>query len=223
MFTHLDTIKPVEINTIEGDSGRFYVTPEGNHYPSITTILGYGDKPWLQEWRESMGEEAAVAEMHRAATRGTAVHDMAEKYLKNMPNPTEGHDKLHIPDFMQLRVKLNKVSNILTQESALWSDTLRLAGRVDCVGEFNAKRCIIDFKTSTNNKSQQMIADYFLQTTAYALMFHERYGIQIDHVAILMSVERGAVPLVFTSPIEPHIEPLLKRINSYHNAHKVIQ
>lgn len=216
MFTHLDTINPVELKTIEGPKGRFYVTPEGNKYPSITTILGAGDKTWLNEWRASMGVDRADKETKRAAERGTAVHAMVEKYLDNDPNPTAGHKLEHIPDFKMLRLQLNKVNNILTQESALWSDTMRVAGRVDCVGEYKGRLAIIDFKTSTNNKSLSMIDDYFLQTTAYALMFEERYGIQINDVAILMSVEKGAVPLVFEKPIEPYIEPLLKRINSYH-------
>lgn len=219
MFTHLDTIRPVELKTVEGLKGRFYLTPEGNKYPSITTILSAGDKPWLQEWRASMGNDRADKEMKRAADRGTAVHAMIEKYLDNEADPTKGHQLEHIPDFRQLRLQLNKVDNILTQESALWSDTMRIAGRVDCVGEFKGKLAIIDFKTSTNNKRNSMIEDYYLQTTAYALMFEERYGIRIDDIVILMSVEKGAVPLVFEQPIEPYIEPLLLRINKYHTTY----
>jgi genome maintenance exonuclease 1 len=169
----------------------------------------------------SMGFEKADKEMKRAADRGTAVHSMVEKHLDNDPTPTAGHNHEHIPGFNQLRLPLRKVDNILTQESALWSDTLRCAGRVDCVGEYKGKLAIIDFKTSTNNKTEAMVQDYYLQTTAYALMFQERYGIQIDHLVILMSVERGAVPLVFQQPIEPYIEPLLLRINTYHTTYGV--
>lgn len=221
MFTHLKTINPVELKTVEGPKGRFYITPEGNKYPSITTILGAGDKPWLQEWRAGMGFEKADKEMKRAADRGTAVHAMVEKHLDNDPTPTAGHSHEHIPDFNMLRIPLRKVNNILTQESALWSDVMRCAGRVDCVGEYKGKLAIIDFKTSTNNKNEAMVQDYYLQTTAYALMFQERYGIQIDDLVILMSVERGAVPLVFQQPIEPYIEPLLNRINTYHTKYGV--
>ena len=101
----------------------------------------------------------------------------------------------------------------------MWSDTLRLAGRVDCIAEFDGVLSVVDFKTSTNNKVSKQIEDYYLQTTAYALMFQEMYDIQIDHYAIIMSVERGAVPLVFTGEIEPHICPLLERINTYHKQH----
>ena len=78
---------------------------------------------------------------------------------------------------------------------------------------------IIDFKTSTNNKGEHQIGDYYLQTTAYALMFAERYDIHIDDIVILMSVEKGAVPLVFQQQIDPYIEPLLKRINTFHNTY----
>lgn len=219
MFVHLDAIAPIDLKTVEGPKGRFYLTPEGNKYPSITTVLGAGEKAWPKEWRESMGIERADKEMKRAAERGTAVHAMIEKFLDNDPKPTEGHKIEHIPDFNMLRVQLRKINNIYTQESALWSDTMRVAGRVDCIGEYNGKLSIIDFKTSTNNKSHEMIGDYYLQTTAYALMFQERYGIQIDNIVILMSVERGAVPLVFQQPVDPYIEPLLHRINTYHTTY----
>jgi genome maintenance exonuclease 1 len=220
VFTHVDLIQPVEIVSRDTPKGRFYTTPEGNKYPSITTILGAGDKPWLRDWRESMGFEKADKEMKRAAERGTAVHSMIELFLNNDPTPTLEHTDLgHIACFNQLRIYLRKINNILTQESALWSNTMRVAGRVDCVGEYKGKLCIIDFKTSTNDKVEHQVQDYYLQTTAYALMFQERYNIQIDDIVILMGVEKGALPLVFQQPVEPYIEPLLRRINSYHQEH----
>lgn len=219
MFNHLNLITPTNLKTIEGPRGRFYITPEGNKYPSITTVLGAGEKQWLTDWRASMGVDKADKEMKRAAERGTAVHAMIESFLNNDPTPTKGHKIEHIPDFNMLRVQLRKVNNIITQESALWSDTMRVAGRVDCIGEYNGKLSIIDFKTSTNNKVSGQIQDYYLQTAAYALMFQERYDIQIDNIVILMSVEKGAVPLVFQQPVDPYIEPLLHRINTYHTVY----
>jgi hypothetical protein len=221
MFTHLNNITPVNLNTEEGPNGRFYLTPEGNKYPSITTILGAGDKPWLREWRDSMGADRADAEMKRAADRGSAVHLMVERYLNNEVDPTRDMLPAHIPDFNMLKVHLKRINNIHTQESALWSDVMRVAGRVDCIGEYDGVPAIIDFKTSTTDKKQSMIGDYFLQTTAYALMYLERYGIQIDQIVIIMSSERGAVPLIFKQPIEPYIEPLLRRINTYHKTYGV--
>lgn len=223
MFHHTNTIIPYDIRSTDTNHGRFYTTPQGNVYPSITTILGDGDKTWLKEWREGMGQERADAEAQRAAIRGTAVHSMIEKHLNNDPAPTLGHAPEHIPGFLMLRSILKRVNNIITQESALWSDTLRVAGRVDCIGEYQGKLAVIDFKTSTNDKSQHQIGDYFLQTTAYALMFQELYNVQIDEVVIIMSVEKGAVPLVFKQDISPHIEPLIRRINTYHTKHRIAQ
>lgn len=223
MFNHLTTITPHNLQTTEGESGRFYITPSGNRYPSITTILGAGEKPWLKEWYESMGAERAEREKKRAADRGTAVHAMIEKHLNNDPNATIGYEFAHIAEFMTLRLDLKRINNILTQEAALWSDLLRVAGRVDCIGEFDGKLSLIDFKTSTSDKTSEQIQDYYLQTTAYALMFQELYDIQIDQLVIIMSVERGPVPLVFKQQIEPHIEPLIYRINNYHTTYGVQQ
>ena len=32
------------------DSGRIYITPEGNRYKSITTVLGSEPKEGIEEW-----------------------------------------------------------------------------------------------------------------------------------------------------------------------------
>jgi CRISPR/Cas system-associated exonuclease Cas4 (RecB family) len=218
VFNHLNLITPVELKTIEGPKGRFYTTPEGNKYPSITTILGSGEKPHLQAWRNMLGNDRADKEMKRCADRGSAVHLMIERFLDNEEEPTRGQKLEHIVEFNSLRLYLKRVNNIITQETALWSDTLKAAGRVDCVGEYQGVLSIIDFKTSNKDKTVDMIEDYWLQTTAYALMFQERYDIQIDQAVIIMSVEKGAVPLVFKRNIDEYIRPLLQRINTYHTA-----
>lgn len=219
MFTHLSTINPVELKTIESSKGRRYITPTGEKYPSITTILGAEEKPYLKDWRMRLGEVKADKETKRAADRGTAVHLMIERFLNNDPNPTAGQQLEHIGEFNTLKLYLKKINNIITQESALWSDEMKIAGRVDCCGEYEGKLSIIDFKTSTNNKRESMIQEYWLQTTAYALMMQERYNIHIENAVIVMSVEKGAVPLIFKNQVDAHIEPLLKRISNWRGNH----
>lgn len=213
MFHHLG-IATYDISTIEDDQGRRYVTPDGT-YPSITTILGDGDKPWLQEWRASLGKEAADVEMARAAARGTAVHDMAEKFLNNDKNFSDNHGIDHIKEFHKIRTQLLQVSNIHMQEAALWSQQLKVAGRVDCIGNFNGNLSIIDFKTSTGSKNTTMVQDYFIQVTAYALMYEELYDVVVENYAIIMSVEKG-LPMVWTGKIADHIPATVRRINTYH-------
>lgn len=220
MFVHNNLVTPVELKVENTPKGRFYTTPLGNRYPSITTLLGQKEKPWLEDWRNSLGAEKADKETKRAADRGEAVHAIIEKYLKNDPFPSRGHLPEHVAEFNTVRLRLKSVSNIYLQEAALYSETMKVAGRVDCIGDWNGTLSIIDFKTSTNDKNVHMITDYYLQTTAYALMFEEMYDIKIDNIVILMSVEKGIVPLVFTEKVDNWIEPLITRINTYYNSKK---
>lgn len=216
VFNHIEAFNPTDLKSIDTPKGRFYVTPEGNKYRSITTMLGMKEKPHLNNWRNMLGEQKATREMKRCSDRGTAVHDMVEKYLKNYPKPTEGHSIEHIKEYNPLRMVLRKnVNNIIAQEVALYSDQLKLAGRVDCIAEWKGQLSIIDFKSSTGIKNAEMIEDYFLQCAAYSLMLDEIYGIVTEQAVIVMSVEKGLVPLVFVEPIDKWIRPLLVRNLEY--------
>jgi genome maintenance exonuclease 1 len=216
-FTHLNTIVPLNLKSIDGPKGRVYTTPEGMKYPSITTVLGSGEKPWLRDWRAALGPVKADKEMKRAADRGTAVHLMLERYLNNDPDPTYGQHIDHINEFTPLKMHVRSIDNILLQEAALYSDELQVAGRVDLIAEYKGKLAVIDWKTSTRAKTPEMIQNYYLQTTAYALMVDELYNITIDDIFILMSVERGSLPLIFKGKVENYIEPLLECLYKYHH------
>lgn len=216
MFTHKNIINPIDLKSTDTNNGRFYFTPNGAKYPSITTILGSTPKQGILDWRESLGHVAADKEMKRAAERGTAVHLMNEKFLNNESNPIENQKTSDIAEFNSLKMLLRNVNNIVAQETALYSDILKVAGRVDCIAEYKGKLSIIDFKTSTNSKKSEMIGDYFKQTAAYAIMFGEMYDIHIDNIVILMSVENG-LPLVFERSVDENIKPLIKTINTYYN------
>lgn len=215
MFTQLDIITPVHMKSVDGPKGRFYTTPSGAKYPSITTVLGAKEKPWLQEWRTSLGFEKADKEMKRAAERGTAVHLMLERHLQNDPNPTLGQKIEHITEFNSLKMHIKKINNIVAQEIALCSDLLKVAGRVDCIADFDGKLSLIDFKTSNRDKNSTMIADYYKQTTFYALAFQEMYNIEIEDIVIIMSVEKG-LPLIFKEKVDNHIDALVKEVQRYH-------
>lgn len=54
--------------------------------------------------------------------------------------------------------------------------------------------------------------------TFYALAFQEMYGIQIDDLVIIMSSEKGIVPLVFKDTVDNHIESLVERINTFYKS-----
>jgi len=212
MFKHIVAPKITKIKRKVIHNKRFYVTPEGKEYMSITTNLGMIEKPWLEEWRQSLGKEKADKETQRCAERGTAIHEMAERYLKNEKDFTKDHLPEHIKGFNQLKMRLKSINNIKAQEVSLWSDTLETAGAVDCIAEYDDVPSIIDFKTSNNTKTKDMVFDYFLQLTAYSLMWYERTGELIEDIVIVMYVERNAFPIIYKEKIHKYIKPLSKRL-----------
>jgi len=221
MFTHIEIPELPKIIQKNQPSGkRFYITPDGNEYPSVTTVLGAKDKPHLENWRKMLGDKNADRETKRCADRGTAVHELAEKYLKNEEIITKGIKPEYISDFNKLKIYLNKINNIRAQEVGLYCDLLKVAGTVDCVAEYDGVLSIVDFKTSTNNKTHDMVHDYFKQCTAYAIAWHERTGETIEDITILMTVERGLMPLIFREKVENWIAPLLQDIALFNSLNK---
>jgi len=220
MFTHIEIPEiPKIIQKTRPGGSRTYITPEGNEYPSVTTILGDKPKPYLDKWRAMLGEDKAKKETKRCADRGTAVHEMAEKYLNNVENPTKGYNYKYIGDFNKLKFALNKIDNVRAQEVGLYSDMFKYAGTVDCVADFQGTLSIIDFKTSTNNKKVDMIEDYFKQCTAYAIAWYELTGIPIEDIVVLIAVEKGLAPLTFKEKIENWIPALLEDIDKFNANH----
>ena len=190
-FNHmpLQAISEVHTQSIKGK--RFYTTPEGNKYPSITTVLSGRNAEGLIKWRERVGNDVANQIMRTAAKRGTAVHELAENYLNNKELTQQ--DVLPLAMFTLLKPELDNINNIVMQEGALYSDKWGVAGRVDCIAEYDGKITVIDFKTSTKEKKEEWVENYFIQCTAYCEMFEERYGLAINQIAILIVTEDCAI------------------------------
>ena len=195
MFNHVTTVELPKLETVNINKKRFYVTPDGNKYPSITTVLSNRSKQGLFEWRKRVGEDVANHIARTAANRGTKVHHMCEDYLSN-----NFDDDKHKKDFLayclfgQLKNQsLKNIDNIHFQEVALWSDKYKIAGRVDCIAEYNGKLSVIDFKTSSKPRKEEYNENYYIQASAYAEMHEEQTGTPIDQVVILVVTEDGEV------------------------------
>jgi|TARA_B100000925_G_scaffold287781_1_gene267632 genome maintenance exonuclease 1 len=180
-----------EITTESIKGKRFYVTPEGNKYPSITTVLSDRNKEGIIKWRESVGNDVANQVMRQAASRGTAVHTLIENYLNN--EELSKQDVLPVALFVTMKSELDNINNIRIQEGGLYSDKLGVAGRVDCIAEYKGKISVIDFKTSTKEKKEEWVENYFIQGSAYCEMYEERFLQPIEQVVILIVTEDGAV------------------------------
>ena len=81
-FNHVPVNLP-DIKAKNQDGSRVYETPDGNFYPSITTVLSVRNKKGLHEWRKRVGNDVANHVARTSAARGTAVHHMCEDYLNN--------------------------------------------------------------------------------------------------------------------------------------------
>ena len=201
-----------DAEAVQKDGKRYYPTPEGNFYPSVTTVTGV--RTDMSKWRARVGEDVANAISKRATTRGTKFHAIVESYLKNdLDETVEGLPKYL---FGAARKTLDRISDIHCIEQYLYSDYLRLAGRVDCVASFDNTLSIIDFKTSTKLKKLEWIQNYFVQCAAYAIMYYERTGVKVDKLTVLIACESDMIMQVFeTYDISYYVKLLHEYISEW--------
>ena len=196
MFTHQPPIRDLPLLKAKNvDGKRFYEDQETKKiYPSITSVLSIRQKEGLLKWRKNVGEQVANHVMIQAANRGTAVHNMVEDYLNNVDlTQVDKYKKQFLPRMMfdVLKPELSKINNIRLQEAQMFSENYTVAGRVDCIAEYDGVLSIIDFKTSTKEKNEDWIENYFIQGSAYAEMYKEHFGEEPTQVVILITTEEG--------------------------------
>lgn len=214
-FRH-EQIELTELTAETLPSGRTYTTPEGNKYPSITTCLSILSRDSIAAWRARVGEEEANRVSAKAAGRGTRVHQMCEDYINNKLDiskytPADKETFLSIKSILDDNIGL-----VRGQEVPLYSDYLGVAGRVDCVADWNGRLAVIDFKTSKKPKKKEWISSYFMQAAAYCVMWEERTGIPIDKTVIVVAVD-GDEPQVFEEKRDNFIQPCIETIIRYKN------
>ena len=203
--------------------GRFYRTPEGKLYPSVTTVMSYHTKEAIKAWRERVGEEEANKISNQSATRGTKIHDLCENVLLNNDIDTSNLsllDKQMWDSFYPVVLDPLMINNIHALEDPLYSDHLRMAGRVDCIAEWEGKLSVIDFKTSRKAKKKEWIDNYFMQCTSYAIMFEEMTGIPVPQIVVAIAVEEEQ-PQIFVEKRDNYAEQLLELRLDYERSLKL--
>jgi len=191
MFNHVDHgIELPKLTRETTESGRRYFTPEGNAYPSITTVLSILSKEAIKAWRARVGAEEANKISRQAAGRGTAVHKLAEDYIDNVEDWKGKQQPANLFMFNTIKPLIDEnINNIWFQEEFLYSDKLQTAGQVDCIAEWDGELSVIDFKTSRRPKSVDQIQNYFMQASFYAAAFLERTKVPIKQAVILIAVD----------------------------------
>ena len=194
--------------------GRQYVDPDGNTYPSITTVLSILSEDSIRAWRARVGEEKANQISRQASSRGTTVHNIIEKYVANNPEYIKGEMPHNIQTFKDVQQVIDEgVTKVYQQEAPLYSKHLGVAGRVDCVGQWKGIDSIIDWKTSRKLKKKEWISSYFMQCAAYAIMWEERTGTPIKQLVVCIAGDMGHQ--VFVEDRDNWTEKLIETINEY--------
>lgn len=216
-FCHVPIEREVpKLQQVNENGTRYYVTPEGNKYPSITTVLSAYNQKAIFDWRKRVGEEEANRISRKASSRGTRIHTLCEHYLDNkLPQFKTPLDQELFNNFKPV---LHRINNIYAQEIRMYSDHLRIAGTVDCVAEFDGKLAVIDFKTAKRAKKEEDIENYFMQASAYAIMFEERFGISVPRTVVAIAVDDDE-PQIFINKRDSFVKPLLYFRDLYERKH----
>ena len=206
-----------ELESTTTDKGRVYRVPGGELYPSITTVLSAYNKKAIMEWRQRVGEEKANEISRKASGRGTKLHNTVEKYLLN--EMTDMKLKTMMPDIKEMFFDMRKIideniGNIYGIEQPLYSHKLKLAGRCDCIAEWNGELAIVDWKTASRTKDKDHIQNYFMQATAYAEMFEERTGRSIDTIVVVIAVQ-SELPQLFVENKTKYLVPFIEYNERY--------
>ena len=218
-FHHLNLPALADIPTETVDGSRRYVV-NGKLLPSVTTVTSYQNRKSIAEWRERVGADVANQISQFASTNGTKFHSIVEKYVDNSIDFSEyeGNESYEVALklFNQFKALLDDVNNIHYQESALYSEQLGIAGRVDCIAEYNGKLSIIDFKSSSKLKYENQIQNYFVQETGYAMMYEEMTGRKVEQIVTLISCHSGETQVFVKNPAD-YVDTLKQYIQEYNN------
>jgi genome maintenance exonuclease 1 len=173
-------------------------------------------KDALDKWRKRIGQEKAEKISECASNRGTDLHSVLEAYLKNetVSFPEDPKSRVRIM-FNRMKRVLSKVDNIVAQEIALYSDELKVAGRCDCIAEYDGVLSVVDFKGATKAKKKDWIKSYFLQTTGYSLMLEERTGMKAEQIVIFMAGEEDFSVKIFVEDRNKYINQLKETIDLF--------
>tara|TARA_R100000008_G_scaffold86609_1_gene80437 strand:- start:1106 stop:1786 length:681 start_codon:yes stop_codon:yes gene_type:complete len=218
-FTFVDAdFKPIEVDPVNENGVRYYPIPGADkYYPSVTSITSFKNAAFFKNWRKKIGEDEANRITARATQRGSAFHSITEDYINGVLDLDTylENNPLSVRMFQSAKSTLNRIDKIHCLETFLFSHYLGLAGRVDCIAEFDGELAVIDFKTSTKEKQENYIEHYFVQETAYAAMFLERTGIEVKKVVTLIATEEGSIQVFEKYNLDDYLQLLKSYIEEF--------
>ena len=212
MFTQELINENFSLKQVNRKGGRVYVDEDSNEYPSITTVLSILSEAGIKAWRTRVGEEEANRVSSRAIKRGNKVHSMIENYIQN--KEVDHSDLISTQNFKDIQPIIDdKLTKVYAIEKRMHSKHLGVAGTVDCVGEWDGQRAIIDWKTSAKFKKKEWVHSYFMQACAYSIMWEELTKQPITQLVVAIASDEG--PQIFIEHRDNWDKDLISVINDY--------
>ena len=173
-------------------NGSRHYSLDGSNLPSVTTILkvtqSEEDKAAIEAWKQRVGHKEANRIKNEASSRGSSMHSYLEQYLLGKFNldllEEEERSKKMATEIIDNGLK-NKLSEVWGAEATVYFPG-KYAGTADCIGIYEGKESILDFKQSNKPKKEEYIEDYFLQVGAYSLAHNTVYNSKITQGVILI-------------------------------------
>jgi len=214
-FIHHNYLGDVELNCKNKNGIRLYNIPNGDWVPSITSVTSFYNRQVFVEWRKRVGNEEADRITKKATSRGTDFHEVAQDYMLNKELNWDNYRPLSKFMFYHLKPELDKINNIHAIERTLYSEYLGLAGRVDCIAEYEGELAGIDFKTSDKIKPEKWIENYFVQEMFYASAYYEMTGISVKKLITLMVTPSGEIKVFDKRNKSDYIKLLVRYIKEF--------
>ena len=173
-------------------NGSRHYNLEGSNLPSVTTILkatqSEEDKAGIAAWKERVGHKEAERIKNEASSRGTSMHSFLERFLQNKFNleliEEDNKAKKMAEEIIDNGLKKN-LSEVWGAEATLYYPG-KYAGTADCVGIYNNRESVLDFKQKNKAAREEYIEEYFLQLGAYTLAHNTVYNSRITQGVILL-------------------------------------
>ena len=173
-------------------NGSRHYSLDGSNLPSVTTILkvtqSEEDKAAIEAWKQRVGHKEANRIKNEASSRGSSMHSYLEQYLLgkfNLDLLDEGERSKKMANEIIDNGLKNKLSEVWGAEATVYFPG-KYAGTADCIGIYEGKESILDFKQSNKPKKEEYIEDYFLQVGAYSLAHNTVYNSKITQGVILI-------------------------------------
>ena len=214
-FIHHNFLGDLELQKKETNGIRLYNLPNGDWVPSITSVTSFYNRQIFSDWRKRVGIEEANKITRKATARGTDFHEAVELYMLNKEIEWENFKPLTKFMFHHATPYLDRINNVHAIERTLYSEYLGLAGRVDCIAEYDGELAVIDFKTSTKIKPEKWLENYFVQEMFYASAYYELTEIPVTKLITIMVTPDGEVKVFDKRNKGDYIKLLVRYIKEF--------